>query len=85
MTKLLRPLLSDIRDESRESKTRNARVKESDHRTMALFCIVSLVVILLYLLAYQFGIVILLKDFSGGLLHPTLILNTVLMLTAIHR
>jgi hypothetical protein len=36
--------------------------KESDYRTMALFFIVSLVVVLLYLLAYQFGIVILLDS-----------------------
>ncbi|NHI89799.1 MAG: CPBP family intramembrane metalloprotease [Candidatus Thorarchaeota archaeon] len=58
--------------------------KESDYRTMALFFFVSLVVVLLYLLAYQFGIVIFLEDFSGGLLHPTLILNAFLMLTAVY-
>jgi membrane protease YdiL (CAAX protease family) len=57
--------------------------KESDYRTMTLFFIVSLVVVLLYLLAYQFGVVQFLEDFGGGLLHRTLILNVLLMLIAV--
>jgi membrane protease YdiL (CAAX protease family) len=58
--------------------------KESDYRTMTLFFFVSLVVVLLYLLAYQFGIVAFLEDISRGLLHRTLILNAFLMLTAVY-
>lgn len=58
--------------------------KESDYRTMILFFVVSLVVVLLYLLVYQFGVVQFLEDFSGGLLHRTLILNVLLMLIAVY-
>jgi L-lactate permease len=58
--------------------------KESDYRTMILFFVVSLVVVLLYLLAYQFGVVQFLEDLSGGLLHRTLILNVLLMLIAVY-
>jgi membrane protease YdiL (CAAX protease family) len=58
--------------------------KESDYRTMILFFVVSLVVVLLYLLVYQFGVVQFLEDLSGGLLHRTLILNVLLMLIAVY-
>jgi len=58
--------------------------KESDYRTMTLFFAVSLIVVLLYLLAYQFGIIQYVEEISGGLLHPTLILNALLMLIAVY-
>lgn len=58
--------------------------KESDYRTMTMFFVVSLVVVLLYLLAYQIGLVQSVEEISGGLLHPTLILNAFLMLIAVY-
>jgi len=58
--------------------------KEADYRTITLFFAVSFIVVLLYLLAYQFGIIQYVEEFSGGLLHPTLVLNAFLMLTAVY-
>ena len=58
--------------------------KESDYRTMALFFAVSFIVVLLYFLAYQFGVVQYVEDISGGLIHSTLILNAFLMLIAVY-
>ncbi len=59
-------------------------LKESDYRTMALFFIVSLVLVLFYLLAYQIGLVSSIEELSWGLLHRTLILNAFLMLIAVY-
>jgi membrane protease YdiL (CAAX protease family) len=56
--------------------------KESDYRTMGLFFTVSIAVVLMYLLAYQIGAVQFVEAISGGLLHPTLILNAFLVLIA---
>ena len=58
--------------------------KEADYRTITLFFVVSFIVVLLYLLAYQFGIIQYVEELTGGLLHRTLILNAFLILTAIY-
>jgi len=58
--------------------------KESDYRTMTLFFAVSFAIVLLYLQAYQLGIVQSIEDISGGLLHPTLILNALLLFVAVY-
>lgn len=58
--------------------------KESDFRAMILFFVVSLIVVLLYLAVFQLGIFQLLQEYSAGLIHPTLLLNALLMLTAVY-
>lgn len=58
--------------------------KESEYKVMFLFFMVSLIIVLLYLVAYQFGIVQYLEDYSARLIHPTLILNAFLMLIAVY-
>jgi membrane protease YdiL (CAAX protease family)/uncharacterized RDD family membrane protein YckC len=58
--------------------------KEADYKTMALFFFVSLVIVLLYLEAYQIGMIQSVEVFSGGLIHRTLILNAFLILIAVY-
>ncbi|MFX1368599.1 MAG: lysostaphin resistance A-like protein [Promethearchaeota archaeon] len=58
--------------------------KEADYKTMALFFFVSLVIVVLYLVAYQIGMIQFVEVSSGGLIHRTLILNVFLMLIAVY-
>ena len=51
---------------------------------MTLFFAVSFAIVLLYLQAYQIGIVQSIEDVSRGLLHPTLILNALLLFVAVY-
>jgi len=43
-----------------------------------------LAIVLLYLQAYQLGIIQSIENFSWGLLHPTLILNALLLFVTVH-
>ncbi|MFW9849262.1 MAG: lysostaphin resistance A-like protein [Candidatus Thorarchaeota archaeon] len=58
--------------------------KESDYKTMALFFIVSLVIVLVYLTIYLSGTIQAIELMSMGLIHRTLILNSILLLGAIY-
>jgi len=53
--------------------------KESDYKTMALFLVASLIIVLFYLGVYQTGSIQSIEVASGGLVHPTLILNALLL------
>ncbi|UCE11733.1 MAG: CPBP family intramembrane metalloprotease [Candidatus Thorarchaeota archaeon] len=57
--------------------------RESDYKTMALFLTISLVIVFVYLVLFQVGIVQSIELASGGLIHPTLILNALLLASAV--
>lgn len=57
--------------------------KESDYETMALFLVASLIIVLFYLGVYQTGLIQSTEVVSGGLVHPTLILNALLLVGAV--
>ncbi|MFW9974510.1 MAG: lysostaphin resistance A-like protein [Candidatus Thorarchaeota archaeon] len=57
--------------------------KESDYKTMVLFFVVSVVIVILYLGFYLAGIIQLIEDLSWGLIHRTLILNSLLLVTTV--
>ncbi len=58
--------------------------KESDYKTMILFFVVSIVIVILYLGIYLAGIIQSIEEVSGGLVHRTLILNSLLLVTAVY-
>jgi len=58
--------------------------KESDYKTMALFFIVSLVIVFVYLTIFLSGTIQAIELMSMGLVHRTLILNSILLLGAIY-
>ncbi len=57
--------------------------RESNYGTMALFFVTSLVIVMLYLGLYEIGIIQSVELASGGLIHRTLILNTLLLALAV--
>ncbi len=57
--------------------------KESDNKTMVLFFVVSVVIVILYLGIYLAGVIQLIEEVSWGLIHRTLILNSLLLVTAV--
>jgi membrane protease YdiL (CAAX protease family) len=57
--------------------------KESDYRTMTLFVVVSLIIVLVYIGLYQVGIIQSIEVASGGLVHRTLVLNVLLLIGAV--
>jgi len=57
--------------------------KESDYKTMALFFVVSVVIVILYLGIYLVGIIQSIEEVSLGLVQRTLILNSLLLVIAV--